>query len=238
MRRSDVVVTPGESMTAYLRAWRGCPSDVQITAVPHAVDLSRFSYEPRTPVTSGRLSLLVVSHPAPHKALDTAIRATADLARQGLDVSLTMTIDRHGYQGRFQRYVDGLVVLANQLGINERVVLAGRSERVEDLYHACDVVLFPSLTESFGFPTVEAMACGTPIVASAIPSSIEVLGDVGRFFDVGDHHAAADQVRGWLDADTATRQRLVEQGRQRAEGFTWRSNAAAVAELVERCTVA
>jgi glycosyltransferase involved in cell wall biosynthesis len=59
------------------------------------------------------------------------------------------------------------------------------------LYSSAELFVFPSLYEGFGLPPLEAMACGTPVVASATSSLPEVLGDAARYFDPLDIEAMA-----------------------------------------------
>ncbi len=68
-----------------------------------------------------------------------------------------------------------------ELGIADRVVQTGyvEDDDVPSLISGCSAFLYPALYEGFGFPVLEAMCCGAPIVASSIPTTIEVLGDSG-----------------------------------------------------------
>lgn len=66
---------------------------------------------------------------------------------------------------------------AQRLGISDRVVYLGKQERVEGLLAASDVFLLPSLEESFGLAALEAMAAGTPVIASRVGGLPEVVGD-------------------------------------------------------------
>jgi glycosyltransferase involved in cell wall biosynthesis len=87
------------------------------------------------------------------------------------------------------------------------------------LYRQAAVFAFPSLYEGFGLPPLEAMACGTPVVASTASSVPEAVGDAGVLVDPLD-------VQGWAEAISALlagegRDRLIERGLARAATFTW-----------------
>jgi glycosyltransferase involved in cell wall biosynthesis len=109
-----------------------------------------------------------------------------------------------------------------------RVKLAGPvgDRLLHALYQAADGLAYPSLYEGFGLPVLEAMANGTPVLTSDRSSLPEVAGDAALLVDPLDRSAiAAGLVR--LAGDQALRRRLVEAGRRRAAGFTWRATAAA-----------
>lgn len=230
---ADVVVTPTEAMARFLRAWPAAPGFSHVT-IPHAVDGARFSYRPRPLRTLDGARLLVVSHAAAHKGMDTALGLVAGLAGAGYEPgTLTLTLDQAAASGD-RRYYRMLVALAATLGIADRVRFVGRVEDAERLYHQADVVVVPSLTESFGFPLLEAMACGVPVLASSIPASLEVGRDRCSWFEAGD---SEDALRALIELATLTpaeaRSRL-DRGRRSAEERTWAANAAALAQVVRQ----
>ena len=90
-------------------------------------------------------------------------------------------------------------------------------------YNAALAFIYPSLYEGFGLPIIEAMACGTPVVASGVASIPEVGGDAALYFnphEVDDMRAALEAV---LDPDR--RKAMAENGRIRARQFTWDETA-------------
>jgi glycosyltransferase involved in cell wall biosynthesis len=102
---------------------------------------------------------------------------------------------------------------------------------VARLYRGASVLAFPSLHEGFGMPVVEAMACGTPVVASAHASLDEACGDAAVRVDPLDPEAIADGVREAL----ARREELVPAGLAHAARFSWaRTGATMLAALEER----
>jgi glycosyltransferase involved in cell wall biosynthesis len=87
-----------------------------------------------------------------------------------------------------------------------------------DLYRAAAAVILPSRFEGFGLPVLEAMACGTPVVAAFEPALREVGGDAVVFAEGGDYAAAVHRA-------IADRERLVAAGLERAGRFTWAETA-------------
>jgi glycosyltransferase involved in cell wall biosynthesis len=107
-----------------------------------------------------------------------------------------------------------------------RVHLTGRvaDEFLPALYSGALAFVFPSLYEGFGLPPLEAMACGTPVLASNVTAMPEVVGDAGLLVDPYDVEAIAHGIRRLVE-DTALREELRKKGLERAKRFTWERTA-------------
>jgi glycosyltransferase involved in cell wall biosynthesis len=116
--------------------------------------------------------------------------------------------------------------MAGELGVGERVMFAGwvAEEDKPALLSGATAFVFPSLYEGFGLPPLEAMACGTPVIASDRSSLPEVVGEGGILVDPVDSEAlAAALEKVWVDdaLAVALRQRALAQ----AAKFSWRQTA-------------
>ncbi len=101
-------------------------------------------------------------------------------------------------------------------------------------YNAAQTFIYPSVFEGFGIPVLEAMACGTPVIASHATSLPEVVGDAGICLppdDVGAWTAALRRAQG----DAMWRTSAGEGGLARAQRFTWRETAARTAASYRKC---
>jgi alpha-1,3-rhamnosyl/mannosyltransferase len=114
------------------------------------------------------------------------------------------------------------VAQIRELGLAGRVQWLGQIpiEEMPAVYAAADLCVYPSLYEGFGFPPLEAMACGAPVIASNASCLPEILGDAALLIDPSDVRgftAAVESVLG----DQQTRARLIESGRKHVADFTW-----------------
>ena len=98
------------------------------------------------------------------------------------------------------------------------------------LYRSAAVLAYPSRYEGFGLPLVEAMACGTPVIAARTSSIPEVVGDAAVLLDPDDEDAWIAGMERVLD-DDAHRARLREAGLNRAREFSWRRTAEETARV-------
>jgi glycosyltransferase involved in cell wall biosynthesis len=135
---------------------------------------------------AGAPELLHVGSTIPRKRIDRLLEIFAGVRAENLDARLirvggTMSADQRNLARRLD-VLDAIV----EMPFMERADLAA-------LYRRASLVVLPSDREGFGLPVVEAMACGTPVVASAIPSLEEVGGDAATF-------CRPDDTLGWISA--------------------------------------
>lgn len=98
------------------------------------------------------------------------------------------------------------------------------SAYLSKIYSQALCLLFPSLYEGFGFPILEAMACGTPVITSNISSMPEVAGDAAVLVDPYDVDAMAEAMHRIL-ADNSLRETFVQKGLERVKQFSWQKCA-------------
>ena len=121
--------------------------------------------------------------------------------------------------------------LLEALGLGDRVTTVSGvgDDALVRLYNGALAFASPSRYEGFGIPLLEALACGCPLVASRIPSSLEVAGDCAVYFEPGDGEGLADALeRAVTEGRDAPR---VAAGIARAAGFTWDACAARTASV-------
>jgi glycosyltransferase involved in cell wall biosynthesis len=172
--------------------------------------------------------LLHVGRLDPGKNLRTLLAALAELRDGGAPHDLVLA-GPPGWKN------EGFFRLLRELDLEGRVRLLGYVPDADlpALYTAADVFVFPSLYEGFGLPPLEAMACGTPVVASSRSAMPEVLGDAAVLVDPRDARALAGAVRRVLD-DGPLRSGLRQAGLRRAEAYSWEAAARATVRVYGR----
>jgi glycosyltransferase involved in cell wall biosynthesis len=105
-------------------------------------------------------------------------------------------------------------------------------ENLIKLYNISNVFLFPSFSEGFGFPALEAMACGTPVIASNRTAIPEIVGDAGILIDPTDTEGFVEGILSILNGESLAKL-YSKRGIKRAKMFSWESNAKATMALYE-----
>ena len=180
----------------------------------------------------GRL-LLFVGRIQPLKCADAAIETLGELLDGGGEpYRLVVVGGPSGPHG--EKSLQGLHDLADARGVREHVhfIEPQPHELLSSYYRAADVCLVPSRSESFGLVALEAAACGTPVVASAVGGLTTLVdhGHTGFLVEDPDPRAYADAVRRVFDEPLAA-ERFSTASVLRARRYTWRAAAAALVEL-------
>jgi glycosyltransferase involved in cell wall biosynthesis len=165
-----------------------------------------------------------------HKGLDISLRVVAELKQMYPDVRLTVV-------GSGDRQVH-FAALAEQLGIGPNVEFRGRLDGQElvNAYQGADVLIVPSRSESFGMAVAEAMACGLPVVASAVEGIPDLVDDgvSGYLVDPDNTSDFAEKISE-LFGDTALSKRISENARRRAitKVHSWPRQVELTAQLLK-----
>lgn len=239
----------GIALRRYLMLWSAHASDLVVfpsqTALESVVDVDRFiankSVVNYLAVNSnlpgmersriwrdgGVLKLLYVSIYYPHKDPQTLVDATRRLCGDGIAAHAWITMEPRDFWPWSTGPKDLPPLLDAQA---DGVVTLGRLDysKIGSALTDHDVMVYPSLAETFGFPLVEAMAAGMPVVAADTPVHREICGDAVLYFDVGDADALADRLKE-LDAAPQLRATLSERGRARvADRYLWEHHMGAL----------
>jgi len=232
LRRASAVIAISESTRRdALRAYRLDPA--RMTVVYGGVDPG---FCPTPPVAQAAVRqkyvlperfILSVGTIEPRKNLTALLDAYHTLRQSDSELGLVIA-GRRGWRNA------GFFEQLRALGLEAEVHLLGPVPDADlpALYGAAAVFAYPSLYEGFGLPPLEAMACGTPVVAGNTSSLPEVVGDAGLL--VGPHDVAglAACIKTVL-ADTALRAKMRARGLMQARRFTWEATARATLQVYQ-----
>lgn len=170
--------------------------------IQHALDLPEYF-------------LLYVGNHKPHKNLPQLLEICREIFREFPHLFLCLTGNREDENGAVYQ-------AACRYGVEERLRFLGilDNKALRACYRRARIFVFPSLYEGFGFPPLEAMACGTPVVAFRVASLPEVMQNGGILVDRGDGMAFYQALVALL-RDRETRESWRDRGLRRAREFRW-----------------
>ena len=234
-RWADLVIVPSAATRDDVTRLTRIPAD-RIRTVHHGIDHAQFHTRAPVPadllarhgLTPGRFFLYVGSIER-RKNIDRMVRAYLQATPAAADVPLVIS-------GAPVHDIPALRDAEASGDRRVRVIGYAGDADLAGLYAAARALIHVAFVEGFGFTPLEAMACGTPAIVSAIGSSAEVVGAAGLAVDPHDEGAIAAAIRA-LGSDDALHRQLTATGLTRAREFTWeacaRQTLAVYAEAIE-----
>jgi len=172
--------------------------------------------------------ILSVGTVQPRKNYSRMIQALRQLRDQGYSHHLVIAGGKGWLEDEMYRVIE-------ETDMSDRVHLIGfvDDEDLPSLYSAADCIGFPSLYEGFGFPILEGMACGTPVVTSNRSSLPEVAGDAALLVNPFDTNEIAAAFRRILSEETL-RKHLITSGFEQVKKFTWKQSAQELRQIYQQ----
>lgn len=235
VRRAQLVLADSENTRRDLiRFWETPPEKVVVLYPGLAPHFRRVTDRERLEAVRARYRLpepfvLSVSRLEPRKNFPGLIRAFSRMKRQtGLPHHLVIA----GSKGWLY---EPIFEAAAKSPYRDYIHFPGfvADEDLPALYSLADAFAYPSFYEGFGFPPLEAMACGVPVVAADNSSLPEVVGDAGVLLPAEDEAAWAEALAAVLQ-DRALRERLIQRGYKQAARFTWERAAQTLVQIYRR----
>ena len=229
LQNSDALVAESPASKRHMtRHYDVDPADISV--IPCGVDVERFhpqdKFRARADLSLPAVApiLLFVGRLQPSKGIDTLLRAATEIRRDRPDVCVLVVgggLDERDEQETAE--LKRLQQLGSELGLNNvRYIKAQPQETLAQYYAAADVFVMPSHYESFGMVVLEAMACGTPVVASEVGGLAYTIshGESGLLVPPGDWRAFAQAVSRLL-ASPRLQGAMRRAGPERAREFAW-----------------
>jgi glycosyltransferase involved in cell wall biosynthesis len=173
--------------------------------------------------------LLAVGPTYPHKNFELLINAYNEL-NDSIKKQYPLVI-----AGGKKDYLNFLKQCVKELKLEDNVHFLGYVpiQLMPSLYREAFALVFPSLYEGFGFPLLEAMACGCPVIVSNTSSMPEVCGDAAIYFDPLDKYSIISSVEK-LISDKNLRTQLQEKGLIQSKKFSWTQTAQTLKTVIEK----
>jgi len=223
--KSWSLITPTDFVRHDVASYCHVPLE-KITVTLEAADVMPAGSAPYAPV-EGKPFIMYIGRPTPHKNLDRLIRAHQQLRQKYPDLLLVLagkkdanyqlhekTVQKNGYEG---------VIFTDFIP----------DDQFRWLLEHCEAYCFPSLSEGFGLPGLEAMLHGAPVVSSSATCLPEVYGDAAHYFnpyDISDMTHAIDDVL----SSPELRKELIEKGYEQAKKYSWKRMAEQTLSVYEQ----
>jgi len=214
--KSVAIITPTEFVRQDVAHYTHInPS--KITVTHEAADTIQDEMEP-LPDLVGKQFIMYVGRPTPHKNLDRLIQAFELLQRDRPELVLAMA-------GKKDAMYDLVAEKARQRGVTNLLFTGFVSDgQLKWMYQNTRAYVFPSLSEGFGLPGLEAQQHGAPLACSTATCLPEVHGDSAHYFDPLDIEDMAAKIGEVVD-DPILRADLIERGYKQAAGYSWQRMA-------------
>ena len=172
--------------------------------------------------------LLFVSQWRPHKRIEDLVEAFEQLAPKHPKLQLVLA-------GKPNPLFPAVIDRVEHSPARHRIITPGfvPDETLPALYANAELFVFPSLYEGFGFPPLEAMSLGTPVLAANATCLPEMLGDAAEFFEAGNVGELTSAIEALL-ANPKRRAELAKLGKVQAAQYTWEKVAKATLELYQQ----
>jgi glycosyltransferase involved in cell wall biosynthesis len=167
-----------------------------------------------------------------HKNLPRLIEGFAEAVKNDLQAQLVIV-------GRQDRGTSDLWKLSKRLALAEEIIFTGfvPDEELPYLYQAATAYAFPSLSEGFGLPPLEAMASGIPVISSNVSCMPEILGEAALYFNPYDPSDIAKAIKKIM-SNSKLREKMIKKGFQQVKKYSWekmaRETLSVYSELVDQ----
>jgi glycosyltransferase involved in cell wall biosynthesis len=213
-KRVDQVVTYSEFMRNQIVTWYGVNRE-KIAVIPNGVNLKKFSDYTGKLLLEGDPAILYVGYLSKFKSVDLLICAISKLRSELPNMKLHIV--GHGNQR-------GLELLAKKKQVEKIVVFHGQAnpEATPLYYRSADFCVFPSIRDSAGLTLLEAMASGTPVIASNRGGTPEIItqGENGILFEPDDDNALPEAMLS-LSQDTDLNKKLSSNALKTVANYSW-----------------
>jgi len=235
MKRADLIVTPSNAMADMIR--ETCPTvrnkkfqtlyhgynDQSLKSIPDERYIKLLAFD--------GYKLLYPTHAAPHKGFEILFKMLFYLKSKLKSFALFVPICDEDWPEGIKNYK----ALISNLKLQDNVVFLGRvpQEQMGYLYQTCDLMVYPSLCESFGFSMVEALGFGLPIVAAGTPINKEMCQEAALYYDPLDPKEGAQAIQDFFSLGLGEKLRVAGRARYNSYDWSWDNNVREFVKLFD-----
>jgi glycosyltransferase involved in cell wall biosynthesis len=227
-RMADAVTVQTDALAKQIAREAGVLRD-HIRVVPHGAGQAMSQPMPVSlPATGENFRVGYITKFGVQKNFAVLFKALAELKNKGVPLTLVLTLSEGEPENR------AVLESARGFGVGDIIENHGElsSGEIDQLYQSLHAFVFPSLCESFGFPMVEAMAYGIPLLVADVDSNVEVAGAGGLIFPAHDSVILAREIER-LAIDAAWFQKRAQASLARSSEFDWKQSANNTIDLME-----
>ncbi|MEK6647250.1 MAG: glycosyltransferase family 1 protein [Candidatus Firestonebacteria bacterium] len=219
----SAIITPSSHTKSLLEDFYNIPSE-KIYVVHNGIQ-DDYLNEKKDFIHNKGNYILYCGRIAPTKNITGLIKAF-NMIKEKLDYKLIIV------GGGYEKLINEIASLGL---LNDKIIFKGYIDNDEmvNLYKKASCFVFPSLYEGFGFPPLEAMACGCPVVVSNVSSLPEICGNAAYYIDPNNVESIADGICKVL-TDANLRKTLIQNGLERVKLFTWENTAKEIMKVFEK----
>ena len=220
-RTSKHIITVSEFSKKEILRFYPFIKEEDISIAYNAADEKFFHFQSQKTVPEKPFAL-TVSSLDPRKNFARLIEAFKDIKECSLYII--------GSQNRIFTQKDSITTAKDTIHFLGRVT----DEDLVSLYSQANCFIFPSVYEGFGLPTIEAMKCGCPVLASDIPVLREVCGDAAIYFNPYHVEDIKNTIEQFLKENNTLRSTVIAKGYENVKRFSWKKTAEAVIQLAQQ----
>ena len=229
---SEVILFPSYAMkNDFLKYYSDYEHKFQINY--YGIPNLKFESIHKSEQKNRKINLLYVSVYYTHKNPGVIADAVKIIKQKGLNIFARITMDMESNSAKsFYGWEKDYKKIMNP-EIKDNIILGSvKYNKVRELYANADIFLFPSYLESFGFPMVEAMAAGLPIIAADTPINNEICGKAAIYFSPFDAKDLAKKIVFLLE-NSELRDKMILECKNRIELFKWEDHVSRLIKIFE-----
>ncbi|MCR4314316.1 MAG: glycosyltransferase family 4 protein [Candidatus Uhrbacteria bacterium] len=229
LKRARAIITVSQyTKSSILRHFPWVPSEKIHVVYEGLTNLSHLSTFPPSHLSSSPY-FLYVGNAYPHKNLESLLHAFSFFHKLHPEVHLILAGRDDIFYERLKKELEEIDVAPETVAF----VMNPSDTELANLYRGATLYLFPSRSEGFGLPPLEAMSFGIPVAAARRTSLPEILGDAALWFDPDSIEEMVDAMETAL-TDKALRDQLVKKGFEQIKRYSWTTMTREIIEIYER----